>query len=100
MPDEFNTDLRAILFEVQTMLTEKNRKYGDSALNPARVFSKQNPIEQVKVQLDDKLSRLRNQQADEDEDVELDLLGYLVILRIARLRQKLSTYQLHESEKL
>ena len=92
----FKIDLLATLNEVQTMLEEKNRKYGDSALNPSRIFSKQDPVEQIKVRLDDKLTRLRNQQTDEDEDVELDLLGYLVILRIARLRQR---HQPQESEK-
>lgn len=73
---------------IKSMLLEKNRKYGDSALSPTRVFSKADSIEQIKVRIDDKLSRLRNAQDDEDEDVVSDLMGYLVLLRIAQNRKK------------
>lgn len=79
-------DILAECVELAALLIEKNRKYGDSALNPARVFSKADAAEQIKVRLDDKLSRLRSAQADEDEDVVQDLLGYLILLRIARKR--------------
>jgi hypothetical protein len=66
------------------MLLEKNAKYGDSALSPIRCFSRADPLEQIRVRLDDKLSRLMRGQGIEDEDVELDLMGYLVLLRVAR----------------
>lgn len=69
---------------IKQMLLDKNRKYGDSALNPVRIFSRASPAEQILVRLDDKLSRLRSSQADEDEDVIADLIGYLILLRIAR----------------
>lgn len=65
------------------MLLEKNRKYGDSAVNPIRIFSKASPKEQILVRLDDKVNRWKNQQSDEDEDVILDLIGYLILYRIA-----------------
>jgi hypothetical protein len=69
------------------MLIEKNRAYGNSALEPVRVFSKASPEEQILVRLDDKLSRLaRGNNAG--EDVVLDLLGYLVLLRISRQVKK------------
>jgi hypothetical protein len=83
----FADDLNSVLREVTDLLIEKNRKYGDSALNPSRIFSRQNPVEQILVRIDDKLTRMKNAQSDENEDVELDLLGYLLILRIARLRE-------------
>lgn len=69
---------------IRDMLLAKNRKYGDSALNPIRIFSRANPIEQIQVRIDDKLKRLMNRQHDEDEDAEFDLIGYLVLLRVAR----------------
>lgn len=69
---------------IKNMLMEKNRKYGNSALEPVRVFSKASPTEQILVRLDDKLSRLRSAQGDEDEDVIADLIGYLILLRVAR----------------
>jgi hypothetical protein len=70
--------------EIKILLMEKNRKYGDSALNPSRIFSKSDAVEQIKVRIDDKLTRLKNQQGDEDEDVVQDLIGYLVLLRVAQ----------------
>lgn len=69
---------------VKSLLLEKNRKYGDSALNPCRIFAKSDSEEQIKVRIDDKLNRIRNEQGDEDEDVVQDLIGYLVLLRCAR----------------
>ncbi len=68
--------------EIQAMLIEKNKAYGDSALNPVRVFSKVDNVEQIRVRIDDKLSRLAR-GAEQNEDVILDLIGYLILLRIA-----------------
>lgn len=76
-----------ILDRIETLLIEKNRKYGNSALRPVRIFSKASPLEQLKVRIDDKLSRVKSSQADEDEDVIIDLIGYLVLYMIA-LEQK------------
>lgn len=77
-----------VIDEIRDMLMEKNRKYGDSALNPTRIFAKSDSIEQIRVRIDDKLSRLRNLQDDEDEDIILDLMGYLVLLRVATLKER------------
>ena len=84
MESRFDESVWDTLIGIFFMLIEKNRKYGDSALNPARIFSKASNIEQLKVRLDDKLSRIKNAQDDEDEDVIADLIGYLVLLTIAR----------------
>lgn len=73
---------------IREMLLEKNRKYGDSALNPSRIFSSADSIEQINVRIDDKLSRIANAQSDEDEDVDLDLIGYLILRRVALARAR------------
>jgi len=73
---------------LKELLLAKNRRYGDAALSPLRIFSKADTVEQIRVRIDDKLSRLANQQNDEDEDVIQDLLGYLVLLKIAQKRTK------------
>lgn len=72
--------------EVRHMLISKNRKYGNSALSPKRIFSKSDTIEQINVRIDDKLSRIANRQDDDDEDAELDLIGYLILKRV-KLKQ-------------
>lgn len=75
---------------VKELLLEKNRKYGDSALNPARIFSKANAVEQILVRIDDKLNRIQKGAGllANDEDVVMDLIGYLVLLKIALKRDQ------------
>ena len=72
------------------MLLEKNSLYGDSALEPVRIFSKADSVEQLLVRIDDKLSRIQKGVGlvSEDEDVIQDLIGYLVLLKIALRRQR------------
>lgn len=72
--------------EIEALLLAKNAAYGDSALQPVRVFSRADPAEQIRVRIDDKLSRLARGNALPDEslrDTLDDLIGYLVLLRIA-----------------
>lgn len=69
--------------DIKEMLLEKNRKYGDSALNPIRILSKSDSVEQLKVRIDDKLNRLKNLQEDETEDTITDLIGYLILLKVS-----------------
>lgn len=76
-------EIKAVCAELGSMLIEKNRAYGNSALDPVRIFSKASTQEQIKVRLDDKLSRLARGRADAfGEDVINDLMGYLVLLRV------------------
>jgi len=76
--------------EVERILLAKNAAYGNSALQPVRIFSKADPIEQLRVRIDDKLSRLARGQAA-GEDVTLDLIGYLMLLRVAERMATKST---------
>lgn len=69
--------------KLKDMLLAKNRAYGNSALDPVRIFSKADPIEQIRVRIDDKLSRLSRGEAA-GEDVVNDLQGYFVLLRVAQ----------------
>lgn len=70
---------------LRTMLIAKNRAYGNSAMAPVRIFSRASADEQLRVRIDDKLSRLAKGQADAfGEDVVVDLVGYLVLLLVFR----------------
>ena len=84
MESRFDESVWDTLIGIFFLLIEKNRKYGDSALNPARIFSKADNVAQLHTRIDDKLSRIKNAQDDEDEDVIADLIGYLVLLTVAR----------------
>lgn len=84
--------IRSVCQDICEILIEKNRKYGDSAIHPIRIFSKSDAIEQINIRIDDKINRKINQQDDDDEDVDLDLIGYLVLKRV--------WYKLNESNNL
>lgn len=83
--EDFQAGLRALLDQLFETLVDKNRAYGNSALNPIRVFSRASFLEQLNVRIDDKLSRLRAQDPGDSEDTELDLIGYLCLRRLGRL---------------
>ena len=86
---ETQSQISAICDDIKELLLYKNRKYGNSALKPVRIFSKSDSVEQILVRIDDKLNRIQQGSGllDEDEDVVVDLIGYLVLLKIA-LAQK------------
>lgn len=69
--------------EIVTMLLEKNRRYGSTATNPIGVFSKLDPLEGIRIRMDDKLSRIRTGAANDDEDPIVDLAGYCILHTIA-----------------
>jgi len=83
--ETFAADVDRVLKEIGDMLKAKNAAYGNSALDPVRIFSKAETVEQLNVRIDDKLSRIQRGHAA-GEDVEDDLTGYLLLKRIARDR--------------
>ncbi len=87
-PEDVATAITNVCDEVKRVLLEKNRAYGNSALDPVRIFSKADTVEQLNVRIDDKLSRLARGREYAGDDTELDLIGYLVLRRVAQvLRQ-------------
>ena len=87
----FEQNLDQVFYELKQVLMSKNKKYGNSALEPKRIFSKADPVEQIKVRIDDKLSRMIT-GTDDNEDTVLDLMGYLVLLRIAENQKSTDEY--------
>tara|TARA_R110000744_G_scaffold279186_4_gene391422 strand:- start:22509 stop:22865 length:357 start_codon:yes stop_codon:yes gene_type:complete len=77
--------IRKLGQEVIDLLIEKNESYGDSALNPANVFASGNAVDNICCRIDDKLMRIKNTEGFEGfgEDNIKDLIGYLILLRIA-----------------
>lgn len=93
----YNTqkDITRMCNRVMDLLLSKNEKYGDAALNPARIMSKANSVEQILIRIDDKLNRI-NQGAGllaSDEDVVQDLAGYFILLMIALERENLRAFE-------
>jgi len=76
-------EILSVCNEMADMLIAKNKSYGNSALDPIRIFSKSDNIEQLKVRIDDKLSRFHHgNKYPGDNDID-DLIGYLVLLKVA-----------------
>lgn len=77
-------EIHAVCLETSHFLIEKNRAYGNSALDPVRIFSKSGNTEQLMVRIDDKLSRFsRGTEYPGDNDID-DLIGYLILLKVAQ----------------
>lgn len=85
----FHEEVYKVLSEITEMLVAKNKKYGNSAIEPLGIFSDLSPEEGLKVRIDDKLKRIKNSSLkNDDEDVINDLIGYLVILKILQKDEK------------
>jgi len=84
----FETETQSLITQecevICQMLLKKNRMYGDSAVHPIRIFSKADTIEQINVRIDDKISRIKSSQSDDMETSEEDLIGYLILKRVAK----------------
>ena len=56
---ETQLEIAKICEDVKELLLYKNLKYGNSALDPIRVFSSSDTTEQLLVRIDDKLNRIK-----------------------------------------
>jgi len=82
---EFKENAELLFENFKLFLIEKNRRYGNSALAPVQIFSKNTPEDQILNRLDDKLSRIKNRGDTElkKNDVS-DVFGYVALLMIKK----------------
>ena len=81
---EAGHEILTTCLDIAQMLIKKNISYGNSALDPVRIFSKAGPKEQLYVRIDDKLNRLiKGKDYPGDNDID-DLIGYLILLKVAK----------------
>jgi len=86
--------------EVIDLLIEKNESYGDSALKPAGIFATGNAVDNLTSRIDDKLMRIKSQGfRGYGEDNVKDLIGYLILLKIA-LQNESTTLESWQEEVL
>jgi len=64
---------------LNSLLKYKNENYGDSALNPVNIFSKDNATTSITIRLDDKIRRIMNSSELRKNDIA-DVAGYLILL--------------------
>lgn len=87
-----DTDLiRKVCGELEDLLVAKNIQYGNSALDPLRLFARGIDAEaQLRVRIDDKLSRMArgDDSIEADTDVYRDLAGYCILWLVLQERGK------------
>ena len=84
----FAWHLDKVTEQITTLLKEKNAAHGDSALKPLNIFSKLDAVESLCCRLDDKIARISNKGiTDQTEDTVDDLIGYLLLLKMAMERK-------------
>ena len=85
MPEEYKDTwiITDVCEAMREFLIAKNTKYGNSALEPLRTFSKTSSEEQLLIRMDDKLSRIKNADEPRINDI-VDLTGYLLLYIIKK----------------
>lgn len=80
---DFKYDVEILFNNYKRFLIEKNKRYGNSALKPIQIFSKDGAETQICNRIDDKLSRIKSVRELKKNDV-CDLFGYLALLMIKK----------------
>lgn len=81
--NDTTTAIRLVCENLSFFVEHKNNNYGNSALEPLRIFSKSDSENQLYDRIDDKLSRIKNSNEFRKNDI-VDLMGYLVLLCIKK----------------
>ena len=76
-------NIKKVCRSIMGVLVEKNNRYGNSALEPKKIFSGLNSEEGIRIRMDDKLGRIKNSQELRKNDVA-DLIGYAILLSVTK----------------
>ena len=87
-PNFYDTPTQKKIKEVMGSMTDlliyKNRKYGDSAINPKKIFYKGDSTNSILIRLDDKLGRVIANPDDKPRVNDVcDIIGYCTLLLIS-----------------
>lgn len=76
--------IHEILGAMKDLLLYKNQKYGDSAINPKKIFYKGDSTNSILIRLDDKIGRVmaNTEEKPRVNDV-CDIIGYCTLLLIS-----------------
>jgi hypothetical protein len=82
------TEASKVIKAFEEFLNEKNKRYGNSALEPLGIFSshvkgEDQAMDNMLIRLDDKLKRIKNADELRKNDVS-DIIGYLILLCVNR----------------
>lgn len=88
MDEALYTDTQQKLIDVlngmKSLLLYKNRKYGDSAINPKKIFYKGDSTNSILIRLDDKIGRVMSNPDDKPRVNDVaDIIGYCTLLLVS-----------------
>ena len=88
MNEALYTDTQVKLIDVldgmKSLLLYKNRKYGDSAINPKKIFYKGDSTNSILIRLDDKIGRVMSNPDDRPRVNDVaDIIGYCTLLLVS-----------------
>lgn len=73
-----------IMDSMKDLLLYKNRKYGDSAINPKKIFYKGDSTNSILIRLDDKIGRVMSNTEEKPRVNDVaDIIGYCTLLLIS-----------------
>lgn len=73
-----------VLDGMKQLLLYKNQKYGDSAINPKKIFYKGDSTNSILIRLDDKIGRVMSNTDDKPRVNDVaDIIGYCTLLLIS-----------------
>lgn len=76
--------IKNILNGMIDLLLYKNQKYGDSAINPKKIFYKGDSTNSILIRLDDKLGRVMSNTEEKPRVNDVaDIIGYCTLLLIS-----------------
>lgn len=70
-----------LFFNFSEFLKEKNKRYGDAAMNHLKIFSKHDSSEALYTRIDEKLQRIMNAEELKKNDCS-DVMGYISLIMI------------------
>jgi hypothetical protein len=76
--------IHEILGAMKDLLLYKNQKYGDSAINPKKIFYKGDSTNSILIRLDDKIGRIMSNTEEKPRINDVcDIIGYCTLLLIS-----------------
>lgn len=76
--------IREIIEAMKDLLLYKNQKYGDSAINPEKIFYKGDSTSSILIRLNDKIGRVKANPDDKPRVNDVcDIIGYCILLLIS-----------------
>jgi hypothetical protein len=76
-------EIKKVFGSLNDLLQYKNNKYGNSGLEPLKIFNKVDATTGLLQRIDDKIARIKNSEKLRKNDVA-DLMGYLTLLCVTK----------------